>query len=512
MQKICAGLLQFFELSFFVMLIESRPNGEATYPENERSKAMQRDKKSLGSLLGLILVVSMVLAYVAWGHNVLAGLINTRPVAGGPVTVRTSLVQDKVLAGSDGQVAVSLTLNAARIPSQDDRAVPPADLVIVLDRSGSMQGQKIDDARQAVLRMVDRLTAKDRLAVVAYSDSVQLVSPLTPMDDGHRRQVATAIQEIYAGGGTNLGGGLQHGIDILRHSPTSGRQRKVIMISDGLANQGITDPYALGAMAGGAMEGDFTVSTVGVGYDFNEILMTTIADHGAGRYYFLENPRAFAQVFEKELASARHVAAADVEIQVPLENGLQLIQAGGYPVQVKDAHAVIHPGDLLSGQQRTLFLTFKVPVDQERTFILGAFDVTYQHHGAAFHLRSRDKLTLACVTDKKAVLSSIDQGAWGDQVVQEDYNRLKENVADAIRQGEKGEALRQIRAYETRNRAINAAVGSAKVAGNLDKDVKNLQQSVEETFAGPAPAVEAKKKQTSKTLQYESYQIRRDKK
>jgi Ca-activated chloride channel family protein len=472
---------------------------------------MQNNRKSLWSLLGLIVAVSAVLAYVAADHNVLAGLINSKPVAAGPVAMSVDLVQDKVLAGSEGQVAISLTLTASQIEPPDGVPVQHADLVIVLDRSGSMEGQKLNDARRAVLRLVDRLTAKDRLALVTYSNSVQTVSPLVPMDDDHRRQLKAAVQEISSGGGTNLGGGLQQGIATLMQTPAAGRRRKVILISDGLANHGITDPQALGRMAAGALEQNFTVSTVGVGYDFNEVLMTTIADHGAGRYYFLENPNVFAQVFEKEIQSTRNVAASGLEIRMPLKNGLQLVQAGGYPVQVKDGYAVVHPGDLLSGQQRHLFLTFKVPTDQERTIDLGSFDVTYQHDGATRKLNSREKLILACVADKKAVLSSIDQTVWGDQVVQEDYSRLKEEVADAIRKGEKDKALKQIHEYETRNRAVNAAVGSAKVAGNLDQDLPGLRQDVEATFAGPPAAVAEKKKQTSKTLQYESYQIRRDK-
>jgi len=295
-------------------------------------------------------------------------------------------------------------------------------------------------------------------------------------------------------------------------TPSAGRQRKVILISDGLANQGVTDPNALGNMAAGAVEQNFSVSTVGVGYDFNEVLMTTIADHGAGRYYFLENPNAFAQVFEKEFEATRNVAATGLEIHVPLKNGLQLLHAGGYPVQIKDGYAIVHPGDLLSGQQRKMFLAFKVPTDRERDFDLGTFEVSYQQNGQTRNLHSQEKLALACVADKRDVIASIDQAAWGDQVVQDDFNQLKEKVADAIRKGEKDEALKQIHAYEARTRAVNAAVGSAKVAGNLDQDLPSLRQSVEKTFAGPPAAVAAKQKKTSKALQYESYQNRRDKK
>jgi Ca-activated chloride channel family protein len=504
--------LHFFELSFSPSLIESISENDTFYPFEERSKVMRNDRKSLWSLLGLIVAVSAVLAYVAADNNVLAGLIHTTPVSAGPVTVGVDPVQDKVLAGSDGQVGVSLTLTADQIEAPEGRSVQNADLVIVLDRSGSMAGRKLEDARQAVMRLIDHLTAQDRLALVTYSNGVEAVFPLVYMDGDQRNRIRAAVQQIYSSGGTNLGGGLQQGIATLMQTPAAGRQRRVILISDGLANQGITDPTALGRMAAGAVEQNFAVSTVGVGYDFNEVLMTTIADHGAGRYYFLEDPKAFAQVFEQEFQATRNVAAAGLEIRVPLKNGMQVTHAGGYPVQIKDGWAVVHPGDLLSGQQRKLFLTLKVPTDREGDINLGTFDVTYQSNGEIHHLRSKEKLILACVADKKAVLSSIDQAAWGNQVVQEDYNLLKEKVADAIRKGEKGEALKQIRDYETRNRVVNAAVGSGQVASNLEKDLPELRQSVEETFVGPASAVAEKQKQASKALQYESYRIRRDKK
>jgi Ca-activated chloride channel family protein len=332
------------------------------------------------------------------------------------------------------------------------------------------------------------------------------------MDAEHRCRVESAVREIYAGGGTNLGGGLRRGIETAALMPTGTRQRKVILISDGLANLGITDPHSLGHMAANAARRQLTVSTVGVGYDFNELLMTAIADYGEGRYYFLENPDAFARVFERELASTRNVVASGVEIRVPLTKGLRLVRAGGYPVTIESGMAVIRPGDLISGQALKLFLTFKVPSERERDIRLGAFDLRYRYKGASLHFRGREGLTLSCVADKKAVVSSIHRDAWADQVVQEDFNRLREDVAEAVRKGEKAAAIGKIQAYEAKHRAINDAVGSAKVAENLDHSVKSLRQRVEETFTGAPAAVAEKKKQTSKTLQYEGYRIRRDKK
>ena len=480
---------------------------------------MKTYRKSLLTVLTLIIASTVALVYAGSGRSALARFLTADPPLKDPIpvlkdllTVHADLVQDKVLKGSDGQISVSLRLNAADNPRTDHQPIEHADLVIVLDRSGSMAGQKLDDARQAVVQLIDRMTDKDRLALVTYSNGVQTLSPLTAMHEENRTHLKTVVAQITADGGTNLGGGLKSGIETMLQTPANGRQRRVILISDGLANQGITDPRQLGSMASGAPEHNFAVSTVGVGYDFNEILMTSLADHGAGRYYFLEDPNRFTQVFDKEFQDACNVAASGVEIVIPLEKGVRLVNSGGYPIDIKDGQAVVHPGDILSGRQRTLFLTFQVPTDQEREFSLGEFKVRFNHDGVEHDITTRQKMVLACVTDQKEVIAGIDPTVWSAHVVQEDFSRLKEEVAEAVKNGEKDKAINQIKEYETRTGTINASVGSAVVAENLRAALPGLRQSVEQTFAGTPAAVAEKKMQNSKALQYESYQVRRDKK
>jgi Ca-activated chloride channel family protein len=240
--------------------------------------------------------------------------------------------------------------------------------------------------------------------------------------------------------------------------------------------------------------------------------MTGLADHGAGRYHFLENPQSFAAVLQHEFEATRNVAASGLEIRVPLKEGMRVVDAGGYPVATQGDVAVIQPGDLLSGGQRRIFLTLQLPADRERRHSIDGLKVRYQHEGKPFTLSMADPLTVACVADKTAVLGSIDRSVWGEQVVQEDFGRLKETVADAIRRGEKKAALTMIQDYEIRTREINASVASPQVSENLESDVQALRQNVEDTFSGPPAQVAAKQKQNAKSLQYEGYQIRRDKK
>jgi Ca-activated chloride channel family protein len=420
-------------------------------------------------------------------------------------------VQDKVQKGSDGRASVALTLTADEMVRPDRPPSQHADLVVVLDRSGSMSGRKIEDARRAVLDLIERMTEDDRLAVLAYSNGVSTVWPLTRMSHTHRSRAVAAVQQVSTGGGTNLGGGLSEGISTLVQNPAQERRRKLILISDGLANHGVTDPIALGRMAAGAAEHHFSVSTVGVGLDFNEIVMTTIADHGAGSYYFLEDPRTFARVFDKELQAARTVAASGLEIRIPQTDGVRLVNAGGYPIANQGNVAVVRPGDLLSGQQRTLYLTFQVPTDKERRFNIGPFQARFSENGVWRELTHESEHVLTSLSDPEAVMSSIDKASWGEKVIREDYSRLKEAVAEAIRSGRKQEALNTIQAYEEQHRKVNDVVGSTRVAKNLDEDVNHLRRGVEATFAGAPAAIAEKKKQHAKALQYESYQIRRDK-
>jgi Ca-activated chloride channel homolog len=474
---------------------------------------MQTPKKSVLIIIALIAVISAAL--VLLGNRT---AIQATPIpvaihsADEVVRLSTRLVQDKILVGSNGTFSMALTLAAIQIPQISDQPRQRIDLAVVLDRSGSMQGQKLTDARQAIVRMLDWLSPEDRLALIVYDNTVQTLFPLAHLNESHRRQYASAVERITAGGGTNLGGGLQSGIDALMRVPGEGRQRKVILISDGLANHGITDPVALGHLSASAAAQRIAVSTVGVGYDFNEFLMSALADHGAGRYHFLENPQSFAKVLEHEFEATRNVAAAGLQIRVPLKHGLRVVDAGGYPIHTEGNVAVIQPGDLLSGEQRRIFVTLQLPADRVQNTDIDGLTVHYQHAGRPRTLISGNVMAVACVEDDKAVLASIDQAIWGSQVVQEDFGRLKESVADAIRRGQRQEALTMINEYETHKRAINSTVGSAQVSDNLAADLPAMRQSVEETFSGPPAAVAEKQKKSSKELQYEGYQSRRAKK
>ncbi len=478
---------------------------------------MQPQKRAaLLTIGGLILATLVIMKLSGHAHTWIgghsgAGQHNAADGRAG-LSITGKLIQDKILRGSSGHVGLALTLTAPAKAPTEENGRSNVDLVVVLDRSGSMNGQKIEDARRAILHLMENLASGDRLALVTYANNVVTHAGLTPMTAANRKVMRTAVEGITANGGTNLGGGLKRGMAMATRAGDSGNVRRVILISDGLANQGITNPHALGTIAAAGLGKSTAVSTVGVGQEFNEHLMTLLADNGGGSYYYLENPVAFAAVFQKEYQLARAAAASSLRVELPLPEGARLVDAGGYPIQQIGSRAVFHPGGLHDGQSRTLYLTLQLPTNSPRKFHLGNIRVDYRQGRVERRVDLADRLTVACIDDAADVMASIRKDAWSDQVVQEDFGRLKEEVAADIKAGRSDQALQRIRTYRQEKAAINAVVDSARVSQNLEREVKTLSTYVEETFAGPAPAVAAKQKKNAKALQYEGYRERRDKK
>jgi len=470
--------------------------------------------KSFILIIGLIAATGAAMTYTAaarkaWFADPITPAPHNPVIESGPVTLNGRLVQNKILQGSEGRVNLALTLQASDSYGSTASESRNVDMVIVLDRSGSMQGRKIEDARRAVLRLLSNLSAEDRFALITYSDGVRHVSTLDNVTENHRVQLERLIHRITANGGTNLGAGLQAGINLLASAPENENARKLILISDGLANKGITDTDRLGSMAGVAVKKEFAVSTVGVGNNFNELLMTTIADRGAGNYYYLENPMAFAEVFQKELLFSKATLATNVSISFPLNRGISLVNAAGYPIEIQKNQAVFHPGDLHAGQTRKLFLTLQVPTGSTGSFEINNIKAHYRFNGQLMQTSLDESFKIACVKNKKEVRASIDKTSWTEKVIREDYNRLKQEVAGDIKAGKKQKALQRINSYYREQDSINKTVASEEVTQNLDQDLKNLRQRVEDTFQGAPAAVTAKQKANSKALQYEGYKGRR---
>lgn len=460
-------------------------------------------------LVGLLLAATCAALAYSQQNQPIDPIPSPATPSGELISFTGKLTNEKVMVGGDGGFSIALTMTAADLPADGPAVMQNVDMVIVLDRSGSMEGDKITYAKQAINRLLGQLTPNDRFALVSYSNMVFRHSNLLKATPSNLQLVNSKVHELLAGGGTNLGAGLQDGISILMNSDPVGNIGKLILISDGLANQGVTDPSALGRMASTAAVKEFSISTAGVGQDFNEQLMTVIADNGGGRYYYLENPNTFAQVFSSEYQSARTAAATSMEIHVPLAEGVKVVDAAGYPITVDDSTAVIRPGDLRSGQTRTIYLTLNVPTVEEAEYTLKGIKALYKSNGEPKTASIDKPFKIACVKDKKMVYASYSKPEWEKKVIQEDYNKLREEVARDVKMGKKQEAMKKIDDYRTQQQEINAVLGSSVVTQNVEQDLVDLKDQVNESFEGSADEIRQKTKATAKEMQHKGYGFRR---
>ncbi len=445
-----------------------------------------------------------------------ASMLKPTAAKSGPLTLQADLIQNLIYAKGDGRFALSLQLNAPE-EAMTDAEPRDVDLVIVLDRSGSMRGQKLVDAKRALSALLDTMTPGDRIALVTYSNTVSVESPLVYCTSQNRDLLQHHLAGIRSGGGTNLGGGLQCGIDLAlsgqleSYNDAGMRATKVILVSDGLANHGVTDPYALGSMAAHAVERGCSISTVGLGLDFNELLMTAIADKGTGSYYYLENSRSVAETFTKEFINEKSVAAAQVEVRIPLPEGVELVQAAGYPIESAARIAIFRPGNVHAGQSRKLYLTFEADTQLDREIVLQGITVQYVAHGRVLTAGLAKKLTLTCVADASEAQASVRPDQWEQKVLHEDYNRLREEVARSVKAGDKDEAKEKIERYRQEKTALNERFQSPAVAHNLQQDLGALDKKLDEAFTGNAKEALKKQKSYAKAVQHEGYLERRAK-
>ena len=196
-------------------------------------------------------------------------------------------------------------------------------VVAVLDISGSMGGSKIKSAKEAVRQAVQRLQDGDFFSLVTFSSDVRCPLASKRVDAGFRRVVESALQEIRAGGQTALCGGLEMGIEqALIHTQ---KTNLILLLSDGQANVGETDVEAVGRRAIDARAKSITVSTLGIGHDYNEALMAEIAIDGGGRFYHIANAAQIAAYLSGELGEMASLAArnATVTLALPAGTGIQ---------------------------------------------------------------------------------------------------------------------------------------------------------------------------------------------
>lgn len=278
------------------------------------------------------------------------------PLLTGEIEMTARLATTRIQTGAhEEDIAVVITA-----PRGHATVRPPLSVAIVIDRSGSMSGVPIYHAKIAAKRLVDALGSDDAFSIITYSSSDEVVIPMTRASADAKDRATAAIDNISSDGGTCISCGLQQADSELKRTSIIGGLRRIMLISDGQANEGIYDRNELAQLASQIAMRGVSISTGGVGLDFDEVTMQRLADVGHGNYYFVENTETLDATFQRELGGLTETIAADVRLVVSDAPGVHVEEAYGYPLTREGSQVIVPIADLRAGETRKVVLRASV--------------------------------------------------------------------------------------------------------------------------------------------------------
>ena len=358
---------------------------------------------------------------------------------------------------------------------------PPVNLAIVLDRSGSMSGEKLLHAKQAARQLVHQLQTTDRVAIVTYGSDVTVSFPSARASQLTKSAAYRAIDSIYDDGGTNLSGGLLSGRDEIMRNPETGAVDRIVLISDGLANEGIVNRDELDRLASETAEHGVSITTVGVGLDFDEQTMTRIAVSGRGNYYFAESSAVLSELFTHELEKLGATIATQVELAITQAPGVTLLEAYGYPMESDGQQALIPVADLHAGETRKVVLHVQVDAATLGNMDIASITVSFRPTDSLARRSVRVASHVVVTEDEGAVLAGSDR----DAIRHIERARMAEAINEATRYYETGDSAAAAQVIETRRQEIQSIAASVGDE-DLDKEMTEAAQKADKSMEAPA--------------------------
>ncbi|MFY0672810.1 MAG: VWA domain-containing protein [Bacteroidia bacterium] len=238
----------------------------------------------------------------------------------------------------------------------------PLNICLVIDRSGSMGGDKLAFVKDAAVFVLENLNSSDFLSIVSYDDEV--VTEWASGNVKDKTAIRSKIEQLFDRGGTNLGGGLLQGYNEVKTNFSQDYTNRVLLLTDGLANEGITDPIELNKIARMMnVENGISLSTFGVGVDYNEDLLQSMAENGAGNYYFIESPEDIPSIFKDELDGLLRVLAQNTLLEIELPQGVKVDRVFGFKYEQEKTNLKIHFRDLTADDTKGVLVKMSVASD-----------------------------------------------------------------------------------------------------------------------------------------------------
>ncbi len=283
-------------------------------------------------------------------------LLSLTSISSQEVELNVSVTNPWLRANERQTTYIKIGLTGFELENSENRTA--SNIAIVLDKSGSMDGDKIERAIEAAMLAVDILGDDDILSIITYSDSVEVLVPATKVSD--RLSIKRKIASIRSEGSTALFAGVSKGADEVVKFFDRNRVNRVILLSDGLANVGPESPQALGELGASLRRIGISVTTIGLGLGYNEDLMVRLAQKSDGNHAFVENSRDLARIFEYEFSDILSVVAQDVNIEIECLEGIRPVRILGRDADVIGNKVYMSLNQLYSSQEKYFLLEVDV--------------------------------------------------------------------------------------------------------------------------------------------------------
>ena len=303
-------------------------------------------------------IFAALFACVATPEPVFGAPPGLTPPADLDISFDVEVGEPLMIAGQEQTAYIKVTVGGFALPARSKRA--PLNLALVLDRSSSMSGDKLEKAKEAALMVVDRMHADDALAVISYDSEVEILVPATKIGN-ERARIRDRIAQLTPRGMTALFAGVSHGLEEVNKYLDAKRVNRMILLSDGQANVGPSSPNELGRLGEIAARQGISITTIGLGLGYNEDLMTQLAMRSDGNHGFAETADQLATLFQHELGDIMSVVAKDVELDISFAAGIQPVRAIGRDATIHGRKATMSLSQLYAKQQKHLLFEVKVP-------------------------------------------------------------------------------------------------------------------------------------------------------
>jgi len=400
--------------------------------------------------------------------------------------ISARLTSSQIRAGRDQDLAVTIT--APRAHGEGLR--PPLSVAIVIDRSASMNGEPLANATAAAAKLVDQLDAGDAFAIVTYSSSDETVMAMARATPANKAAAYDALRHIVDAGGTCISCGLTRGSTELARTPIQGGLQRIVLISDGQANEGLWDRGELMQLAGNIASNGVSVSALGVGLDFDELTMVQLAQVGRGNYYFVEDTRNLGAMFARELGGLAETVAADVQLVLDAGPGVEILEVYGYPSTRAGSQVVVPVADLRAGETRKVVVRASVGPQHVGPAVVATARLGWRRVADGAQRTASATAEATVVEDETAVIRSVDRSVV-ESVEQALAGRALEQASEAYeRQG--AEAAQQVIERRLDDARANGQL-DAKALEHIEAQAVEAVQSFQAAKAGGTAGMKAKK-------------------